>query len=180
MKFLKIFGLVILCAFLALVLFIVYSDYVDEKKQEETEASERAHIEKVFIPIVNSYLAAIDSCNEDTAKQFHSTEINEKMGQSAATTSLTTFIIQSSCKELSLKVKDIGKYRSFNDDSSATVRIKMEVFLKSKNITIVGEIYDRWAFAEEQGQWKIDSFTGIEFPARILEKKLGISYESQE
>ena len=50
------------------------------------------------------------------------------MSQSALTTSLTTFIIQTSCKELSLKVKDIGKYRRFNDDSSATVRIKMEVF----------------------------------------------------
>jgi hypothetical protein len=176
MRFLKIFGVVILVLVIAFVSYVVYVDYMDEKEYEESQAQDKAFIEAQYIPVVNAYLSSMNSCDIEGANQLLSNDGNKAISKSAELKAYSTSIYQSSCKELSLSIRDLGTHRSLNSDK-ASIRLKLTANIKSKNTQIDDDIYGRWEFVKENGEWKINNLTAIEFAATIMKNKLGIEHK---
>ena len=177
LKILKIIGLLVLLLVIVFVSFIAYIDYEQEKRLDEKRAKEAAFIKDNFSPTINAYLSAMNSCDEEASEKFLSTKVIKTINQSAELKALSSTIIQSSCKELVLSVNDVGRHRSIDEDAEATIRIKLTAALKAKNTLVDGDTYGKWKFIKEQGEWKIDNLTGLEFAARVLEKQLGIKID---
>ncbi|WP_412971070.1 hypothetical protein [Glaciecola sp. MF2-115] len=174
MKVLKIVGLVALFLVLVAGSFIVYMDYEYEKELAEERQKEDTFIKDNFSPIIDAYLTAVNSCDVEASQQMFSSKGQEAIMQSAELKKLYTSVTQASCRELTLSVKDFGKFHNIKEGVESSVRVKLTAAIKNKSNHADDDIYRKWKFIKEQGVWRINSLAGVNFAAQILEEELGI------